>query len=107
MLAVKKHVPGKWCLMYLGYDCAISIDSKKRIAGKMRELDIEHLSHNSIVGVAKSFNPYIRGWTNYYGKFRIWEMNPIFQLLRRRLVMWARKRYKRYKTNINRAYDWQ
>ncbi len=92
--------------LYLGYDCAISIGSKKRIAEKMRELDIEHLTHKSIVGVAKFLEPYIRGWINYYGKFRIWEMNSIFQLLRRRLVTWARKRYKRYKTSINRAYDW-
>ena len=92
--------------LYLGYDCAISISSKKRIAEKMRELDIDHLTHKSIVGVAQFLEPYIRGWTNYYGKFRLWEMNPLFQLLRRRLVMWARKRYKRYKTSINRAYKW-
>lgn len=92
--------------LYLGYDCAISISSKKRIAEKMRELDIDHLTHKSIEGVAQFLEPYIRGWINYYGKFRLWEMNPIFQLLRRRLVMWARKRYKRYKTSLNRAYKW-
>ncbi len=92
--------------LYLGYDCAISISSKKRIAEKIRELDIDHLTHKSIVGVAQFLEPYIRGWINYYGKFRLWEMNTVFQLLRRRLVMWARKRYKRYKTSINRAYKW-
>lgn len=92
--------------LYLGYDCAISISSKKRIAEKMRELDIDHLTHKSIVGVAQFLEPYIRGWINYYGKFRLWEMNTLFQLLRRRLVMWARKRYKRYKTSLNRAYGW-
>ena len=92
--------------LYLVYDCAISISSKKRIAEKMRELDIYHLTYKSIVGVAQFLEPYIRGWINYYGKFRLWEMNPIFQLLRRRLVMWARKRYKRYKTSLNRAYGW-
>ena len=92
--------------LFLGYDCAISTSSKKRIAEKMRELKVETLTHNSIVGVAQFLEPYIRGWINYYGKFRIWEMNPIFQLLRRRLVMWARKRYKRYKTTINGTYAW-
>ena len=92
--------------LYLGFDCAISIRSKKRIAATMKTLDIEHLTHKSIVGVAQFLEPYIRGWVNYYGKFRLWEMNPLFQLLRRRLVMWARKRYKRYKTSINRAYRW-
>ena len=92
--------------LFLGYDCAISTSSKKRIAEKMRELKVETLTHNSIVGVAQFLEPYIRGWVNYYGKFRLWEMNPLFQLLRRRLVMWVRKRYKRYKTSINRAYRW-
>ena len=92
--------------LFLGFDCAISIRSKKRIAEKMRELDIPHLTHRSIVGVAHYLEPYIRGWINYYGKFRISMLNPIFQLLRRQLVRWARKRYKRYRTSINRAYDW-
>jgi len=81
--------------LFLGFDCAISIASKRRIAERMRELDIRYLTHKSIVGVAQYLNPYIRGWIHYYGKFRLWELNPIFQLLRKRLVMWARQRYKR------------
>jgi len=92
--------------LFLGYDCAISIRSKKAIVAKLRELEIPRLTHKSIVGVAKYLNPYIRGWINYYGKYRGYEMNSIFQLLRRRLVLWARKRYKRYKYSINKAYKW-
>jgi hypothetical protein len=92
--------------LFPGYDCAISIGSKKRIAGKMKELDIVHLTHRSIVGVAQFLEPYIRGWVNYYGRFRIYALNPVFQLLRRWLVMWARKRYKRYKMSLKKAYDW-
>lgn len=92
--------------LFLGFDCAISIGSKKRIADKMKELNIDHLSHKSIVGVAKFLEPYIRGWINYYGRFRLTALKPIFQLLREYLVKWARKRYKRYKTNLNKAYDW-
>jgi RNA-directed DNA polymerase len=92
--------------LFLGYDCAISIKSKKRIAEKMRELDIKHLSHKSIVGVAQHLEPYIRGWCNYFGKFRISALNPVFQLLRRHIVTWVRKRYKRYKTSLNKAYAW-
>ena len=92
--------------LFLGFDCAISIGSKKRIADKMKELNIDHLSHKSIVGVALFLEPYIRGWINYYGRFRLTALKPIFQLLREYLVKWARKRYKRYKTNLNKAYDW-
>ena len=92
--------------LFLGYDCAISISSKKHIADKMEELDIVNLTFKSIVGVAQFLEPYIRGWVNYYGKFRLHAMNPIFQWLRKRLVRWARKRYKRYKTSLTRAYKW-
>ena len=72
----------------------------------MEELNIVGLTFKSIVGVAQFLNPFIREWMNYYGKFRKSAMNSIFQLLRRRLVRWARKRYKRYKTSVNRAYKW-
>jgi group II intron reverse transcriptase/maturase len=92
--------------LYLGFDCGISKSAKKRIIAKLREFDIKNMTFKSIVGIAQYLNPYIRGWVNYYGKFRGYEMNSIFQLLRRRLVYWARKRYKRYKTSINRAYQW-
>ena len=92
--------------LFIGYDCAISISSRKRIADRMEELDIVNLSFKSIVGVAQFLEPYIRGWVNYYGKFRLSELNSIFQWLKKRLIRWARKRYKRYKTNLNGAYKW-
>jgi hypothetical protein len=63
----------------------------------MEELNIVGLTHKSIVGVAQFLNPFIRGWVNYYGKFRKSAMNPVFHLLCKRLIRWARKRYKRYK----------
>jgi RNA-directed DNA polymerase len=92
--------------LFLGYDCAISTSSRKRIADKLEELDIVNLSFKSIVGIARYLNPMIRGWVNYYGKFRGYELSKVFYLLRRRLVSWARKRYKRYKTSLNRAFRW-
>ncbi len=92
--------------LFLGFDCAISIGSRKRIADKLGELAIEKLSFRSIVGIAQYLNPRIRGWINYYGKFRPSELHKIFRLLESRLVRWARKRYKRYKTSLAKAFKW-
>jgi len=92
--------------LFLGFDCAISIVSKKSIADKLGELKVHRMSHNSIVGIAKTLNPMIRGWINYYGKFRPSMLHTVFNLLNNRLVKWARKRYKRYKNSIKRAYKW-
>jgi group II intron reverse transcriptase/maturase len=92
--------------LFLGFDCAISISSRKRIADKLGELKVERLSFKSIVGVTQFLNPMIRGWINYYGKFRISMLHKVFRLLNKRLVRWARKRYKRYKTSLKRGFQW-
>ena len=92
--------------LFLGYDCAISISSKKRIADKLGELEVEKMTFKSIVGIAQRLNPMIRGWIQYYGRFRISSLHIVFRGLNKRLTRWARKRYKRYKTSIKRAYSW-
>ncbi len=92
--------------LFLGYDCAISISSRKRINDKLEELNIVNMKCKSIVGIASKLNPYIRGWINYYGKYRGYELSKVFYLLRKRIIRWARKRYKRYKTSLNKAYGW-
>ena len=92
--------------LFLGYDCAISINSRKQLAEKLEELDIINMSFKSIVGIAQKLNPIIRGWVHYYGKFRGYELSKVFYLLRCRLVRWARKRYKRYRNSLNKAYKW-
>ncbi len=92
--------------LFLGFDCSISISSRKRIANTLGGLKVHRMTANSIVGIAKILNPMIRGWINYYGKFRKSMLHGVFKLLNNRLVKWARKRYKRYKTSIKRAYKW-
>ena len=92
--------------LFLGFDCAISISSKARIADKLSELQIQKMTFKSVVGIAQKLNPLIRGWVQYFGKYRISSLHKVFRLLNQRLVKWARKRYKRYKTSINRAYKW-
>ena len=92
--------------LFLGFDCAISISSRKRIADKLGELKVEDLNFKSIVGIAQYLNPMIRGWINYYGKFRKSTLHKVFRLLNKRLVRWARNRYKRYKTSLRRGFHW-
>lgn len=92
--------------LFLGFDCAISIKSKKRLADKLGALKVERLNYRSVVGIAQHLNPMIRGWIHYYGKFRRSSLHPVFRLLHQRIVRWLRYRYKRYKSSIKRAYRW-
>jgi hypothetical protein len=73
----KIHISTKRKLI-LGYDCAISISSRKRIGDKLEELNVNKLSFKSTVGVAQYLNPVIRGWVQYYGKFKMYELTKVF-----------------------------
>ena len=92
--------------LFLGYDCAISISSRKQLGNKLREMQIAKFTCNSIVGIAYRLNPVIKGWISYYGRYKMYELTKVFRLLSYRLVWWARKRYKRYKTSLRKAYKW-
>jgi len=92
--------------LFLGYDCAVSIGARKAIANKLAEMRIERSGSKSIVGIAHKLNPMIRGWINYYGRYRGYELTRVFRLLEMRLIRWARKRYKRYRTSLNKCYRW-
>lgn len=92
--------------LFLGYGCAMSIQSRSRIFAEIRKLNIPRMMCNSIVGIAHHLNPKIRGWIRYFGKYRGWSLSKVFYILRIKLVRWARYRYKRYRNNLNKAYLW-
>ena len=52
--------------MFLGYDCAISIESEKRIVESIRRSHFQRWTNIPIERIAELFNPRLRGWINYY-----------------------------------------
>lgn len=83
--------------VFTGFDCAISPKAVKRMVSYFREFPFLNSSFKSIVGIASVLNPVIRGWINYYGKFRQYDMGRLFQILRARLIHYVRRRHKRYR----------
>jgi RNA-directed DNA polymerase len=46
--------------------------------------------------IAKLFNPVLRGWINYYGKYYPSKLSYALQHFTRILVKWAMRKYKRF-----------
>ena len=92
--------------LFLGFDCAMSIQSRSRIFEQIRKMEIPRMRCRSIVGIAHHLNPRLRGWIRYFGKYRGYSLSKIFYILRIKLVRWARYRYKRYRNNLTKAYRW-
>ncbi len=92
--------------LFLGFDCAMSIQSRTRIFEQIRKMEIPRMRCDSIVGIAHHLNPKLRGWIRYFGKYRGYSLSKVFYILRIKLVRWARYRYKRYRNNLTNAYKW-
>jgi group II intron reverse transcriptase/maturase len=89
--------------MFLSYDCAISRKSENKIAEVFRKLKFHHWTSYDISRIAQVLNPKIRGWINYYGKFRMHKLARIFRIFNGRLIRWAVNRYGRLGHSIPKA----
>lgn len=92
--------------MFLGFDCAISTKSKKKIVEVFRKSNFQRWTQSEITRIADEFNPKIRGWINYYGQFRKYSLMKIFRIFHHRLMTWAVNRYKRFKGSMRKAGKW-
>jgi RNA-directed DNA polymerase len=91
--------------MFLGYDCAISITSKKRILADIRATRFHRWSTGTIEDLARLLNPKLRGWVNYFGKYGKSELIRVFRVFHSRLVRWVMNRYKRFGRSKLKAYS--
>jgi len=92
--------------MFLGFDSAISTKSKKKITEEFRKSNFHNWTGSDITRIAEEFNPRIRGWINYYGKFRKFNLMKVFRIFHHRLMSWAVNRYKRFKGSMRKAGRW-
>lgn len=90
--------------MFDGYVPAISNKAKNKIRAEIRGWRIHRRVMLDIEGVAKLFNPALRGWFNYYGKSTPSELNCICWQFEQYLVRWAMHKYK-FMQNQRRAIE--
>ena len=51
-------------------------------------------THVELEDIAKEFNPVLRGWYNYYGKFYRSALKVVFNHFNDILMRWAKRKYK-------------
>ena len=89
--------------LFLSYDCCISRKKELRIAEELRKSKFHQWTTSTLEDLARTFNPKLRGWYNYYGKFSPYKLNRIFGLFNWRLIKWAVKKYKSFKGSMRKA----
>jgi group II intron reverse transcriptase/maturase len=81
----------------LGFTPAMSQKSRSRIARELQEMNFHRWVHFPISKIAELLKLKLRGWINYYGKFRMSEMRKLFRVLHFRLTKWIRNKFRRFR----------
>jgi RNA-directed DNA polymerase len=92
--------------LFLSYDCGISRKSETAIAEELRQSKFHQWTGSTLEAIAETFNPKLRGWLNYYGKFRPYMLTRVFGMFNWRLIKWAVKKYKSFEGSMRRAGAW-
>lgn len=69
----------------------------------MRRSGVRNRTELELHEIAAWFNPILRGWTNYYGRYARSAMYPMVRHFNLTLVAWAMKKYRRFHNRKTRA----
>jgi len=91
---------------FINFTPAISDKASKAIRRSIRTWKVRLRGDTSLEGLSRVFNPIIRGWIQYYGRFYRSALYPLRQYLNRVLARWATRKYKKLHHHFGRAEQW-
>ena len=92
--------------IFLGFSPAISNNATKSIKEEIQKWKLEMKTSANIEDLAKAYNPIIRGWNEYYGKFYSSALQKFHSYLNGRLAVWANRKYKKLHGRRIKCFEW-
>ena len=80
--------------LFLGYGAAIGQSAQKKITALIKESRLVRWTTATIESIAAEWNPRIRGWINYYGRFGKSELYNVYDVFNMRLAKWIGNKYR-------------
>ena len=96
----------RWGKYFINFSPAVSNQAATKMRREMRRWRLHLRSDKALDDLAHMWNPVLRGWINYYGKFYKSALHPVFRHLNRTLIRWASRKYKRLRGHQRRAEHW-
>ncbi len=91
---------------FINFTPGVSRKSSKAMRLKIRQWRMHLKPDKAIEDLSRMFNPVIRGWINYFGRFYKSELYSVLRHMNRALVHWARRKYKKLSHHRRRAEHW-
>ena len=96
----------RWGKCFINFSPAVSNQAATKMRQAMRRWRLHLRSDKALDDLAQMWNPVLRGWINYYGKFYKSALHPVFYHLNRTLTRWAMRKFKRLRRHQRRAEYW-
>jgi group II intron reverse transcriptase/maturase len=93
----------RWGKYFVNFSPAVSEAAAKRMRQTIRDWQLGCRVDKRIDDLARMFNPVIRGWITYYGRYYPSALYPTLRYLDRRLSRWAMAKYKRLRRHRRRS----
>jgi RNA-directed DNA polymerase len=91
---------------FINFSPAVSDKAGKAMRVEIRSWRLHLRSDKAIEDLSRMFNPVVRGWLQYYGRFYCSALYPIMRQLDRSLARWAFRKYKKLRGHLRRATHW-
>lgn len=91
---------------FVGFLPAASQEAANSMRQTIRTWRLQYRTRQTVEQLAQWINPVTRGWVHYYGVYYRSALGPIFDYLDGRIARWARRKYKRLRSNQRRARKW-
>jgi RNA-directed DNA polymerase len=101
-----RHAMSRRGNLFLSFIPAVSVKAAKSMRDTIRRWKTHRWTQLTIEELARTFNPVLRGWINYYGQFYRSRLAPILGQFDYALQRWARRKYKRLKGSQTRGRAW-
>jgi RNA-directed DNA polymerase len=96
----------RWGKCFINFTPAVSREAAKKMRQEIRSWHLHLRSDKAIDDLARMWNPVLRGWIQYFGRFYRSALYPVFRHFNGHLVRWAMRKYKRLRQHRRRAEHW-
>ena len=91
---------------FINFSPAVSNGALKNMRKIMKKWKLHRKSDKSILDLAIMFNPMLRGWINYYGRYYKSALYPTLRHFDLILARWATLKYKKLRRHRRRGTHW-
>lgn len=89
--------------LFVSFTPAVSKAALKAMRQTTRKWNFRNRTDLSLMDISRMYNPILRGWLEYYGRFYPSALYPLLRHFNKTLVAWAIRKYRRLKGHKTRA----